>query len=498
MKVLLSLLLLLGFLPATLPAADHVLLTIYDQNYAVVRDVRTFNLVAGENEIHFTDISPLILEEPVRLYGDSLLLLEQAFRYHHVTDDLLLNDYLGKRLDFYLRDSSTVSGVLVGDPGEDQNGTAFFMVKLADGAVRTIRQDEVQNYRFPELPSDYQTKPELTFKIRCPETGKREVEAAYEVLGLNWDARYLLELSGSDSVAVFSGSAVVWNSAGKTFDHARITFATGQTNTPPKRLRLSTDRRIAATNSLLAKQPGFKVDPEGQMHVRGGRSNGMLVKADGVDFRDPMMVAASAESASHEQLFGLQFYTLPLETSLPNGLEKEFSLFAPATIKTRTSYEYAWWKSPNRIGVFAHTVNSDSVGLGMPLPAGPVKIYRARENGATEYVGEDRLAAVAEKDPILIRVGFAEGVSVSRASLASESKWNGRQDNTREVRIRNDRDTDVKIDVLEQFGEQWKILESSAPYEEIAKHLIKFPVTVPAEKELVLTYRVRTWHAWKK
>ncbi len=48
-------------------------------------------------------------------------------------------------------------------------------------------------------------------------------------------------------------------------------------------------RPVTDVQGLLAKQPGFKVDPEGQMHVRGGRSSDMLVKVDGVDFRDPLV-----------------------------------------------------------------------------------------------------------------------------------------------------------------------------------------------------------------
>ena len=332
--------------------------------------------------------------------------------------------------------------------------------------------------------------------MRSGNAGTRDVEAAYEVQGLNWAARYLLELADNDSTAVFSGSAVVGNAASHAFDHARITLVSGQMATPPKRLRLSTDQRVTSAG-ITRNQASYLVGDNLGMGEQVIEYQAPAIRVD-VSSKSMRMGRATEVSSEHQQLFGLQLYTLPLETSLPDGIEKEYSLFAPATIKTRTSYEYAYWKHPSQVGVFARTVNTDSVGLGMPLPSGPVKIYRTREGGAAEYVGEDRLAAVAKNDPLFIRLGFAEGLSVIRTALASEEKWNGRRDDTWEVRIRNDRDSEVRLDVLEQFGEKWKVLEASAPHATVTARLIKFPVTVAAESEYVLTYKLRTQRAWKK
>lgn len=48
-------------------------------------------------------------------------------------------------------------------------------------------------------------------------------------------------------------------------------------------------RPISDIKALLSKTPGFKVDPAGGLHVRGGRESEMLVKVDGQDFRDPLV-----------------------------------------------------------------------------------------------------------------------------------------------------------------------------------------------------------------
>jgi hypothetical protein len=221
MKLPISLLLLTA---TTCFGADRVWLTIYDQNYAVVRDVRSFTLPEGTSEIRFGDLSPMILDAPVRLSGDGVVALEQTFLYHRLSNDLLLNDHLKKQIELILNDTArtVVSGTLIGLPRSDA-AEKTFLIQHTNGSVRTVRLADVKDYRYPALPPEYQIKPTLTFKVESAVAGVRDVEAAYEVQGLDWGARYLLDLSDNDSAAAFSGWAVVYNAAGRAFD-ARVTF----------------------------------------------------------------------------------------------------------------------------------------------------------------------------------------------------------------------------------------------------------------------------------
>ena len=471
--------------------ADRVWLTIYDQNYAVVRDVRSFTLTEGVNEVRFGDISRMILDAPVRVSGKGFIPLEQSFQYHRLGNEFLLQESFGKKVDFYLRDSTWVGGTLV----SPSSGVSTFLIQQNDGTVRTVKQNDVLDYRYPSLPKEYQLKPMLSFKLESAAAGTHDVEAAYEVQGLDWDARYLLDLSKDDSSATFSGWAVIKNAAGRDFNHARLTLVSGQPPRQQRRLKVSTDQRIAQSDisGLLSKQPGFKVDAVGEMHVRGGRGEEVLMKVDGMEYRDPAYAPTQ-----HEQLFDLQTYTLPHETDLSDGIEKELTLFPPATIKTATRYEYVYWQSPNKVGVYVSTVNTDSVGLGVPLPAGPVEIHRMRAGNVPEYVGEDRLGAVAEKDRIRFRVGYAEGVTANRAQTKHETDWLGKTEDKFEIRIQNARDVEVTVAVQERFPDKWRMLASSHDYVEIAKNMIEFPVTIPPESETLLTYEVRLARTWER
>jgi hypothetical protein len=474
MKLFISLLLLTA---TTCSGADHVWLTIYDQNYAVVRDVRSFALPEGTSEIRFGDLSPMILDAPVRLSGDGIVALEQTFLYHRLSNDLLLNDCLDKKIELLMRDTvnTSITGKLIGLP---RSGSADekYLLQQADGSVRTVRFGDVKDFRYPALPQEYQIEPALTFTVKSSAAGVRDVEAAYEVQGLDWDARYLLDLSDNDSAAVFSGWAVVRNAAGRAFNHARLTLVAGMPPNVQKHLRLTTDaRKKEGTVEVVANERRFGAET--------------VVLSE--------MAADFAPGLVHEQLFELQTYTLPDETSLPDGAEKELNLFPPATIKTSASYEYAWWQDINGVGVYVETVNTDSVGLGVPLPAGPVEIYRMRAGNVPEYVGENRIAATAVNEPARIRVGSAEGLTVNRNLLKTETHSSGKKDETWEVRLKNARDTEVSVKIQDVFQTKWKILSSSHPYNEITKNMIEFPVTVPSDSELVVTYEVRTWKSWE-
>ena len=461
--------------------ADRVWLTIYEQNYAVVRDVRSFTLTEGENEVRFGDISRMILDAPVRVSGKGFIPLEQSFQYHRLGNEFLLQESFGKKVEFFLRDSTWVGGTLV----SPSSGVSTFLIQQGDGAVRTVKQNDVLDYRYPTLPKEYHLKPMLSFKLESSSAGARDVEAAYEVQGLDWDARYLLDLSGDDSSAVFSGWAVIKNEAGRAFDHARITLVSGQPPRTQRRLKVSTDQRIAQSN----------------IHVRGGRSEEVLMSVEGMEIAQPMAVSmkdVAYVAPRHEQLFDLQTYTLPHETELADGIEKEMTLFPPASIKTSTRYEYVYWQNPAKIGTYVSTVNTDSVGLGVPLPAGPVEIYRMRAGNVPEYVGDDRLAAVAEKDPIRFRVGYAEGLTADRKLLKHETDWLGKTEDQYELRLQNARDTEVTVAVLERFPDKWKLLSSSHDYKEITKNLIEFPITIKPESEVLLTYSVKLGKTWEK
>ena len=88
---------------ATAFAADPAL-TIYNQNFAVVRDTVPLDLKAGSNDVRFTDTTTHLEPESVILRDPAgkvrLRILEQNYRADPVSQALLLSLFEGKTIDF--------------------------------------------------------------------------------------------------------------------------------------------------------------------------------------------------------------------------------------------------------------------------------------------------------------------------------------------------------------------------------------------------------------
>ena len=138
--------------------------------------------------------------------------------------------------------------------------------------------------------------------------------------------------------------------------------------------------------------------------------------------------------------------------------------------------------------------NRSNNQLGMPLPRGVVRVFKADRNGAQQFVGEDRIDHTPRDESIRIQVGEAFDIVGTRRQMkydtvgrcSSESDW--------EIELRNRKDEDVTINVIEPAGGDWDVVSSSHPSRRIDATSFAFDVDVPAREEVTVRYRVRvTW-----
>src|ERR1041384_6453234 len=86
------------------PGADDPAITIYNQNFAVVRQSLSLDLKSGVNDVRFTDTTStlepdsLILRDPRGLR--QFQIYEQNFRNDPVSQELLLSAFEGQTIDF--------------------------------------------------------------------------------------------------------------------------------------------------------------------------------------------------------------------------------------------------------------------------------------------------------------------------------------------------------------------------------------------------------------
>ena len=201
----------MGLLAVNAWAAEPQL-TIYNQNFAVVRVMIPLDLKAGMNRIQFTDTTAylepnsVILRDPTG--ARTLQILEQNYRADPVSEQLLLSLYEGKTLDFLVQQgdkTEIVQGKIIrsryvppqlfspyGNPyysGPGYPQTAQEPIIAVGGKLRFGLPGKPL---FPALADDTILKPTLNWILETDKPGGMNAEFSYVTWGMNWEADYNL------------------------------------------------------------------------------------------------------------------------------------------------------------------------------------------------------------------------------------------------------------------------------------------------------------------
>jgi hypothetical protein len=93
-------------------------LTIYNQNFAVIRELLPLDLQAGNNTIHFSGVTAQVEPDSVILRDPAgrrmVVVMEQNYRNDAVSQERLLSLYEGKTIEFFIRNSSGAPSIVSG------------------------------------------------------------------------------------------------------------------------------------------------------------------------------------------------------------------------------------------------------------------------------------------------------------------------------------------------------------------------------------------------
>jgi hypothetical protein len=215
-------------------------------------------------------------------------------------------------------------------------------------------------------------------------------------------------------------------------------------------------------------------------------------------------VMAVAPSFAEQPFFEYHLYTLDRPTDIRENQTKQLRLFTADSVPVHKrlilpgqsgQFRSRWGgrREPVPVPVFLELRNSKDSNLGMPLPAGVVRVYQRDSDGAQQFAGEDRIRHTPRDETITLRLGSAFDVVAERV----QTDW--RKINVLpydaeaafEIRIRNHKETDVEVTVRESLPRaEWKILQESPPGRKLDARTLEFEVRVPADGEATIRYRV--------
>src|SRR5713101_3690678 len=437
--------------------------TVYNSNIALVRDVRQLSLPSGLFRLKLMDIAATVNPATVHFRSlnepDKLGVIEQNYEYDLLEPAKLLHKYVGKE----------VTLVRVSQENGTTKREEVKAVLLADnnGPVWKIGNDIVtgmyaESYRFPEVPANLFERPTLLMSLENAGGRKQQVEASYLAGNLSWNSDYVLTIGRDEKAADLDGWVTVVNNSGTAFHNARLQLVAGDLNRLP--------------------QGGAR----GDMSVNG--------KA---------MSAESARQFVQENFSEYHLYSLGRRTSVEDKETKQISLLNASSVPVEKifvvdgqSYYYHNYQNPgaplkDAVKVYYKFKNEEKSGLGMPLPAGNVRVYQKDSKGNILFAGEDRIDHTPKDESLTIHIGNAFDVVSERKQTDYKSISSHVWEMEFEITLRNHKDTPITVQVNEPIGGDWEMLSSTYKYTKTAAWAAQFNVPVAKDGKALLKYRIR-------
>lgn len=467
---------LIGTGNLALAAEDEgIAITVYNQNFGVVREKRKVEVAKTLCTIRFSDVARQIDGTSVHfksLTDPEATVLEQNYEYDLVSADKLLAKYIDKSINVLTKDGSRYAGTLLSfDPNQ-------LVLRTAEGkgeVVMVQRGDNVKDIQFSALPEGLITKPTLVWKLATAKTGTHLIEVAYQTGGLNWQADYNAILNAEDTRMDLTGWVTINNQSGATYKDARLKLIAG-------------DVRRAQPELLRLGAP-------------------MLPEEDR---------AAAAPGFEEKAFFEYHLYTLQRPTTVGENQTKQIELLKTSDVPVKKVFLYEGApqfrfygglqkhaqygsETPNKkVNVIIEIKNSKENRMGMPLPKGKVRVNKRNDaDGSIEFIGEDQIDHTPKDEEIKLHIGDAFDI-VGERKRTNFNIDSGRKMITEsfEIRVRNHKQEGVEVLVKETLyrWSNWEITESSHKFTKYDSQTIHFPVKVEKDGETVITYTVRyTW-----
>lgn len=430
-------------------AADRQLsVTVYNQDIALVREERDVQLAAGRSTLRYADVAAQIDPTSVHLVpvsGGGFRVLEQNFQYDLVSGDRLLERSLEGTVRIVGKDGGVTEGKLLSYDG------ATLVVETRDG-IKIVNRTETREVALTQLPGGLISRPTLAWLVDASGGGSRRTRLSYLTSGLSWHAEYVAVVNPEDTGLSLGGWVSVENHSGATYPEAKLKLVAGD---------IQLVRRV------------FK-----ESLMRGG------VMAE---------QAAAPPQFAERGFFEFHLYDLQRPTTIADRETKQISLFDPADVKNvEKKYTFDAERLGNKVNVTLEFKNAQASGLGMPLPAGTVRVYKQDKDGSEEFVGEDRIDHTPQDEKVRLALGKAFDVVAERKQInfrrvsdkVAETSW--------EIDLRNRKKETVTVIVIEHPTGDWEITEKSANFTKRDAQTIEFPVSVAPGAEVKLTYTVRT------
>ncbi|KPK69761.1 MAG: hypothetical protein AMJ84_08925 [Acidithiobacillales bacterium SM23_46] len=446
-------------------AADQeaVAVTIYNQDLALVKELRRVTLGEGQQRLALREVSARMRPETAQLRSvtdaRALTLIEQNFDFDLLTPAKLLEKYVGRKVRVVRTNSKT--GIETIEEAEVLAAAQGVVLKIGDRIETGIPGRIV----YDKVPDNLRDRPTLVMSLENRHAGAQQMELSYLTGGLSWQADYVAELDGDDKALDLNGWVTLTNQSGASYRNAKLQLVAGDVN------RIRDELRYAAKH---------------------GRA---------------MAAEAPASAMAQESLFEYHLYTLGRPTTIAENQTKQVALLAASRVPVSkelllSGSDYYYRSSVGNFGqkmkldVYVEFKNDPAANLGMPLPKGIVRVYKKDRAGNAQFIGEDRIDHTPKHEKVRLKLGQAFDVTADKKQTDFRRRDTGDKrlyeyESAYEIVLKNAKSEPVTVTVQEPVPADWRMLEETHKHEKAAAGTARWRITVPAEGSSTLRYRVR-------
>lgn len=438
---------------------DRVSLTVYNQNIALVEDVRNLNVPAGRSRQEFPGVSASIRPETVGLSGRGLSVVEQNFDYDLLTPGKLMESAVGNEI-----------GIVRTNPGSGAQSTERARVLAANQGVVLQIGDRIEVLRddgvptrviFDRVPQNLRPRPTLSVTLDAEGAGRRETTLSYLTSGLTWKADYVARFDEKAGKLDLTGWVTLTNNSGATFSNAQTRVVAGDVN--------------------LINQGGY--NPRPPVRVSNTRGNG-------------------TQSGGEGALADVYVYPLPEAVTVANNQTKQVGLIDAAGVPATKRYLRVvdgFYSAEEPIAAEVGVIFANGSGdAARALPAGVIRVYVKDEAGEPRFIGESQVDHSPAGSEIVVTTGDAFDVTVQPRLVSSERTSKRLVDYFRtryvmEYTVRNARPEAVAVEVRQRgLGRDTELTDQSIEGEMRDARTVVWRVPVPANGETKLTATITT------
>jgi hypothetical protein len=478
-------------------------LTIYNQDFAVVRQELPLDLKAGVTSVRVTDITMHMEPDSVILRDPAgkrpLQVLEQNYRADPVSEALLLSLYEGKTIDFLVQrgeKQEVVPGKIIrsgyvphDSMAMSRYGQQYYRAQIANsqGEQPIIETEGKVRFGlpgtplFPALTDDAILKPTLQWLLATDKSGPLRAEFSYITGGLTWEADYNIVAPEKGDAVDLVGWVTMDNQSGKAFENARIKLMAGDVSKiqPGQQFdRLQQFAQLESAGAFAGPPVTEKTFDEYHLYT--------LARPTTLHDRETKQVE-----------FVRAAHVLAKQVYIYDGVKIDANRYGGSNMEgIRNNAEYGTDSNP-KIWVMREFSNSEANHLGMPLPKGRVRFYRRNDDGQVEFTGENVIDHTPRDETVRVYTGNAFDLTGERRRTDYKLDHNKHMlDESFEIKVRNHKKEPVEVRVVEHLYRwvTWDVPTHSDNFKKTDSKTIEFPVTIAPDQEKTITYTAH--YAW--